>query len=97
MPFSVINSIDPFYFIIGLSLGLFFVYISNDNIPEIILMYPTPENAGKIVYKDTANVCYKYNKEEVKCPANKTKIKQMPIQHVEPEDGGIIGKLKKIF
>lgn len=101
---NIIQQIDPFYFILALAIGLFFVYITNDNVPDVILMYPTPDNAGKIIYKDNGNVCYKYKSEEIKCPKNTTKIKQMPLQHVNEQNrgvgeggDGIIDKLKKLF
>lgn len=96
---NILQQIDPFYFILALAVGLFFVYITNDNVPDVILMYPTPNNAGKVIYKDSADVCYKYEKEEVKCPTDKSKIKQMPIQHSEVRDGdeGVIDKLKRLF
>ena len=38
-------------FIVSLAVGLFFVYITNPE-PEIIYIYPTPENINKIQYQD---------------------------------------------
>ena len=49
---------------------------------EVILRYPTPDNAGKIVYRDHNDVCYKYKAHEVKCPSDKRKIKQNYLQDV---------------
>lgn len=96
--FNILDKIDPFYFILALAIGLFFVYITNDHVPDVVILYPTPENAGKVVYKDSGDVCYKYEKEEVKCPDNKSKIKQMPVQHIDNEEQlGIVDKLKKLF
>lgn len=94
---NILKQIDPFYFVLALSIGLFFIYITNDNVPDVIILYPTPDNAGKIVYKDSGNVCYKYKSEEVKCPSNSTKVKQMPIQYTPERDDGIVEKLKKLF
>ena len=51
--------INPLFFFIGLFIGFFIIYI-NSPIPEIIIQYPTPKNAGNIVYKDKDDVCYKY-------------------------------------
>lgn len=35
-----------------------------------IVKYPTPYNAGKIVYKDeTDGTCYKYKSKQVDCPS----------------------------
>ena len=50
--------------------------------PNIIIQYPTPENAGKKVYKDDAGVCYKYRTEEVEFPKDKSMISKIKLQHV---------------
>ena len=56
--------IIPFYFFIALFIGLFVAYVSTP-VPHVIIKYPTPENAGKIIYRDDADVCYKYKATEV--------------------------------
>ena len=76
----MIKFIDPWYFLIALCIGMFMAYITTPT-PDIIIKYPTPENAGKIVYRDSADVCYKYNATEVACPKDKSLIKQLPNQH----------------
>jgi hypothetical protein len=68
--------IIPFYFFIALFIGLFIAYISTP-VPDIIIKYPTPQNAGKIVYKDDSDVCYKYKVDEVNCPKDLTKVKEI--------------------
>ena len=78
----MIQLIDPWYFLISFCIGMFISYITTPT-PEIIIKFPTPENAGKIVYKDSANVCYKYDAEKVQCPKNKKLIKKIPIQHID--------------
>ena len=55
-----------FAFIIAFAIGIFYVYISSPK-PKIIIKYPTPYNADKIVYKNDYDICYKYQVEEVKC------------------------------
>ena len=40
-------------------LGLIFVHLSSEP-NEDILVYPTPNNSGKIQYQDKAGVCYTY-------------------------------------
>ena len=72
--------IIPLYFFISFCIGMFFVYISTPK-PKVIIKYPTPENAGKVIYKDNSGVCYKYVANEVKCPANTKEIKMFNIQH----------------
>ena len=67
-------------FIVSLAVGLFFVYITNPE-PEIIYIYPTPENINKIQYQDKANNCYNFQQTQVECPSNTSKIKIVPIQN----------------
>ena len=71
--------IDFRIFIISLALGILLVYISQPA-PTIIYVYPTPENVGKIQYKDKTGNCYNFAASEVKCPANKAEIHSIPIQ-----------------
>ena len=72
--------IIPLYFLISFCIGMFFVYLSTPK-PKVIIKYPTPQNAGKVIYKDNSGVCYKYMAEEVKCPSNTKEIKMFDIQH----------------
>lgn len=55
-----------FAFIIAFSFGILFVYLSAPK-PRLIIKYPTPYNADKIVYKNENDICYKYKVNEVKC------------------------------
>ena len=64
-------------FIISLAVGLFFVYITVPD-PEIIYVYPNPDNGEKILYKDKSNVCHKMKSQEVKCPIDTNKIREYP-------------------
>ena len=83
------KKIDPFIFLISLCIGLFFTY-SMTPPPEIVYKYPTPENSGKISYKDRSNMCYKYNSKEVQCPDDIKKISQYPFQSEKNEIKKII-------
>jgi len=58
-------------------LGLIFVHLSSEP-KEDILVYPTPNNAGKIQYQDKADVCYTYEINSINCP--KSGAKTIPIQ-----------------
>lgn len=80
---------DPLYFFIALFIGLFYTYLTTP-MPEVIIKYPTPENAGKIIYKDKADVCYKYVAKEVSCPADKTQIKKLDIQNEGKKENPLI-------
>lgn len=76
---NFVRKINPLTFLISLCIGLFFTY-SMTPPPEIIYKYPTPNNAGKVSYIDRANMCYKYNSQEVTCPEDIKKISQYPLQ-----------------
>ena len=67
-------------FLVSLSIGLLFAYLSSPP-PTIIHVYPTPENVDKMEYIDKANNCFKYSASEVKCPADRSKIKTVPVQN----------------
>ena len=65
-------------FIISLSIGLLFVYLSTPP-PTVIYVYPTPDNIDKVEYKDKADNCYQFKSTEVSCMNNED-IKTIPIQ-----------------
>jgi hypothetical protein len=66
-------------FLVSLSIGLLFTYLSTPT-PTIIHVYPTPDNASDIEYIDKANNCFKFDANEVKCPSDKSLIKSIPVQ-----------------
>ncbi len=80
----LIDYIDLKYFLIALTVGLFFAYIWTPP-PQIIYKYPTPDNSHEEVYKDAAKNCFKYKANEVKCPADKSLINQIPDQEIQEE------------
>ena len=75
----LIDKIEPIYFFISLFVGLFLCYILTPT-PDIIIKYPTPETAHKLIFKDGANNCYKFISEEVDCPDDEKLINEIPIQ-----------------
>ena len=74
----IIDNIQPLWFFISLSIGLFYVYITTPT-PEIIIKYPTPENAANLIFTDDSDNCYKFNTKLVSCP-QANKINHIPIQ-----------------
>lgn len=67
-------------FLLSLSVGLLFAYLSTPP-PTIIHVYPTPDNAADMEYIDKANNCFKFDANEVKCPSDRSLIKKIPIQN----------------
>lgn len=67
-----------YYFAAAFIVSLMYTYLNNKK-PDIVIKYPTPENAGRITYKDDAGVCYRYKVIESECPSDHADIKDMPI------------------
>jgi len=59
------------WFLVSFSAGILYVYLARPSIP-VILKYPTPINAGKIVYKDSTGKCYVYAVKSVTCTPDVT-------------------------
>jgi len=82
------------YFFVSFCIGMFMVYILTP-LPEIIIKYPTPYNSGKIVYKDSADICYVYDKRQVNC-SGKSSI-DTPLQIINNKITNNKGAIEKIF
>jgi hypothetical protein len=91
------KNINPYYFLIALAVGMFFVYISTPP-PEIIIEYPTPDNAGKVIYKEDNNLgCYTYMAKKVSCPIDDDQIEKIPYQNYKNEEKNELNPFKKIY
>lgn len=64
-------NISPFYFFLSFAAGILVVYVMTPP-PEIVLKFPSPYNAGKVVYKDKSDTCYHYEAIAVDCEAHAT-------------------------
>jgi hypothetical protein len=73
------NRIQFFPFLLGLALGLFFVYILKPA-PIVVMKYPNLDNAGKLVYRDRNGTCFKYDIQQVDCDKEEDRIKPYPLQ-----------------
>ena len=66
-------------FLIGLTIGLFFVYVLKPA-PVVIVRYPNIDNVGKVIYRDRNGACFKYEMEEIDCDKAEDRIKDYPLQ-----------------
>ena len=72
------NKLNPYAFLLAFAVGIFFCYITLPPM-KIIIKHPTPDNAGKVVYHDEDDNCFKYNAEEVSCPTDINTAKNHPL------------------
>jgi hypothetical protein len=68
-----------FPFLLGLSIGLFIVYILKPT-AVVVMKYPNVDNAGKIVYRDRNGTCFQYEINEVDCDKEEDRITPYPLQ-----------------
>jgi hypothetical protein len=47
---------------------------------KTIYVYPTPENVDKMLFKDKANNCFRFEEESIDCPSDPSKISDIPMQ-----------------
>ncbi len=59
-------------FLLSFGLGILFIYFTTPP-SKIVLKFPSPYNAGKIVYRDKANDCFIFEATKVPCPKNAKK------------------------
>lgn len=56
-------------------IGMFVVYIMSPP-PVVIVKFPTPYNAGKVLYKDDSDTCYVFEARKEQCT---TEAVQQPL------------------
>ena len=70
---------DLVVFFVSFCVGVLFVCLVKEK-PEVIVRWPTPDNAGLVTYVDRANNCYEYEHKEVGCTDD---AKHIPVQKGE--------------
>jgi hypothetical protein len=66
--------------ILGIIIGIIAIIFVKP-VENITYKYPTPDNSGKIVYKDKNGICYKYKAIEVDCDKNESRLKDFPLSN----------------
>ena len=74
-----LNHLEFFPFLMGLTVGLFAVYILKPA-PMVITKYPNLENSEHVVYKDRNGTCFAYETKTVDCDKAEDRIKPYPLQ-----------------
>lgn len=69
--------------IVGLGLGFILLRMYAIDRP-IFYKWPSPDNVGKVTYKDKNGVCYQYQGDTVDCEAHKGKTRPIPLQVPQP-------------
>jgi hypothetical protein len=69
--------IRPLYFLAALLLGLIYVHYTVPP-PVAVLKFPSPYNAGLVVYRDKGDACYKYRADVVPCQSQDT-VQPQPV------------------
>lgn len=66
-------------FLISFAVGILYIYMMHPP-PKIVLKFPSPYNAGKVIYKDKADECFVFDAEKVQCPKNASQVRKQPVQ-----------------
>lgn len=80
MKLGLFSFLDPLSFVVAFGIGLMVTYAI---VPpaQIVIKFPTPYNAGKVVYKsENTKDCYVYEANEVPCPVmDNSNVRLQPI------------------
>lgn len=79
MKLKFFSRLEFFPFVLGLTLGIFFVYILKPA-PLIITKYPNLENTADVIYRDRNGTCFQYEVKELECDKVEDRIRPYPIQ-----------------
>ena len=74
----MLNHIRIVPLLAGMVIGIIaFLFVKPQQ--NVVYKYPTPDNAGKTVYKDKNGVCYQYKVTPVDCDKNESRLKEFPL------------------
>lgn len=68
----------PLHFFAAFAIGLLVSYMMTPA-PKVVVKFPSPYNAGSVVYKDDADNCFKFNAKKVSCADNRAAIRPQPL------------------
>lgn len=75
---SLLGRVNFKIFLLAFAVGLLVCYVMTPP-PEVVVKFPSPYNAGKVVYKDKAGTCFAYKADKSTCPKDKGAVKPQPI------------------
>lgn len=71
--------INWYAFAIAFAIGMIYIYLREPDL-TVFTKFPSPNNAGRVVYVDHVNNCYTYIARETPCPADENLIEAYPVQ-----------------
>jgi len=78
---NLFKHLNPLVFIISFCIGILIVCVKQP-VRKIVYRHPTPFNAGKELYRDNSDGCFKYKATEVDCKTvNPDLIKKHPVDN----------------
>jgi hypothetical protein len=75
---GLLSRVNLKIFLLAFAVGLLVCYIMTPA-PEVVVKFPSPYNAGKVVYKDKAGACFMYKADKSTCPRDQGQVKNQPI------------------
>lgn len=75
---KLLNKISPIWFFLAFGVGLCVCYVFTPP-PAVVLKFPSPSNAGKLVYhsEEDDSSCFAFDATKVKC-TDKAKAQPIP-------------------
>jgi hypothetical protein len=75
---GLLGRLDLKYFLLAFGIGLLVCYVMTPP-PEVVVKFPSPYNAGKVMYTDKAGTCFMYRADKSTCPSDRALIRDQPI------------------